>query len=270
LFNLVVDVITKMLYKVVASGLISGLYIDLYPGGVICLQYADDTILFVENKVEKATNLKGVLTCFEKVSGMKINYNKSELIPLALEADRINSFVEIFGCALVSFPIKYLGIPLHYDKLRREDIQHLIDKILKIIAGWRGKFLSYAARVALIKACLASIPVYLLSFFKFPKWALDLINSEMENCLGKEFEGHRKLHIANWHLVCMKKEYGGLGIPNLRNVNLYLLGSWIKRYISDEDKIWRKIVDKKYICKTAMLPIFLPATLRTYLVFGKG
>jgi hypothetical protein len=65
-------------------------------------------------------NLKWALTCFERVSGMKINYNKSELIPLALDADRIVFFVEIFGCALGNFPIKYLGIPLHYDKLRRE------------------------------------------------------------------------------------------------------------------------------------------------------
>jgi hypothetical protein len=67
-----------------------------------------------------------------------------------------------------SFPIKYLGVPLHHDKLKREDLQPIIDKILKRIARWRGKLLSYAARVPLVKACLASIPVYLLSsFFNF-------------------------------------------------------------------------------------------------------
>ena len=75
----------------------------------------------------------------------------------------------VFSCPLGNFPIKYLGIPLHYDILRREDVQPLVDKLLRKIAGWRGKLLSYAARLVLIKACLASIPVYLLSFIKFPK-----------------------------------------------------------------------------------------------------
>jgi hypothetical protein len=45
--------------------------------------------------------------------------------------------------------------------------------------------------------------------------------------------------LANWHLVCMKKEYGGLGIPSLKDLNLCLLGSWVKRFISDESKLWR-------------------------------
>jgi hypothetical protein len=42
------------------------------------------------------------------------------------------------------FPLKYLGIPLHFDNLTREDIQPLVDKIMKKIAGWRGRLLSLA------------------------------------------------------------------------------------------------------------------------------
>jgi hypothetical protein len=47
--------------------------------------------------------------------------------------EEIHEFADIFGCPVGAFPIKYLGIPLHYSKLRREDIQHLIDKIIKRI-----------------------------------------------------------------------------------------------------------------------------------------
>jgi hypothetical protein len=95
---------------------------------------------------------------------MRINYSKSELIPLGLEPEEIEALANILECTIGEFPIKYLGIPLHYDKLRRADLQPLIDKILKRIAGWRGKLLSYADRVLLIRTCLASIPVYLLFF----------------------------------------------------------------------------------------------------------
>ena len=46
LFNLVVDVLTRMLAKAAEKGLIKGLLADFVPNGVISLQYADDTILF--------------------------------------------------------------------------------------------------------------------------------------------------------------------------------------------------------------------------------
>lgn len=73
---------------------------------------------------------------------MRINYNKSELIPINMDPTETDPFTNIFGCTVGKFPIKYLGIPLNYEKLKREDIQPLVDKILKRIAGWRGKLLS--------------------------------------------------------------------------------------------------------------------------------
>jgi hypothetical protein len=50
--------------------------------GVVCLEYADDMLLFLENNTKVATNLKWVLTCFEQISGMRINYHESELIAI--------------------------------------------------------------------------------------------------------------------------------------------------------------------------------------------
>jgi hypothetical protein len=44
----------------------------------------------------------------------------------------------------------------------------------------------------------------------------------------------------------MKKEFGGLGIPDLRDLNLCLRVSWVKRFISDEGKLQRSIVGRKY------------------------
>lgn len=44
-------------------------------------------------------------------------------------------------------------------------------------------------------------------------------------------EGNHKIHLANWSSICMKTDFGGLGIANLQDLNLCLLGSWIKRYI---------------------------------------
>ena len=86
LFNLVVDALTRMLMKVANQGLIAGLCPEVCPGGIICLQYADDTILFLDKNTRHAANLKMVLNCFEQVARMRINYSKSELIPINLDA----------------------------------------------------------------------------------------------------------------------------------------------------------------------------------------
>jgi hypothetical protein len=198
LFNLVVNILSRMLQKAAGERLIKGLGEGLVEEGVTSLQYVDDTFLFVDKEEESARNLKWILTCFEMMYGMRINYNKSEIVPInPLDVEESKRFADIFGCPVGDFPIKYLGIPLHYHKLRREDLQLLIDKIIKWIAGWREKLLSHAGRLILIKTCIASIPTYLMPFFKFPRWVVDLINSHMTNCFWDDYEGHRKMHLAN-------------------------------------------------------------------------
>jgi hypothetical protein len=50
----------------------------LVDDGLPILQYADDTILFMEHDLKKAKNLKLILSAFEQLSGLKINFHKSE------------------------------------------------------------------------------------------------------------------------------------------------------------------------------------------------
>lgn len=104
LFNLVVDALTRMLIKAADHHLIEGLCPEVCPSGIICLQYADDTILFLDNNIEHARNLKMVLNCFDQVSGTRINYGKSELIPINIDRDVFDHFLEVLGCARGSFP----------------------------------------------------------------------------------------------------------------------------------------------------------------------
>jgi hypothetical protein len=61
------------------DGQVGGLVPHLVEGGVSILQYADDTILFMEHDLEKAVNMKLILCIFEHLSGLKINFHKSEI-----------------------------------------------------------------------------------------------------------------------------------------------------------------------------------------------
>jgi hypothetical protein len=135
------------------------------------------------------------------------------------------------------FPFKYLGVPLHYEKLKREDIQPIVDRTIHRIPGWKGRLLSYNGRLTLLKACLASIPIYLMSVIKFLKWAVKIINSHMSKFFWNDQEEKHMYHLSNWRSLCQKKEYRGLGIPDLRELNLCLLASWVQRFYNHEPKI---------------------------------
>ena len=56
-------------------------------------------------------------------------------------------FARLFCCNVGTLPFIYLGIPLHQPKLRKEDIQLIVDKVIKKIAGWKGKLLSYGREI---------------------------------------------------------------------------------------------------------------------------
>jgi hypothetical protein len=213
---------------------------------VVSLQYADDTLLFLEDDLEKANNLKCLLLFYEQMTGMRIFFDKSDLLTIGIDENRGKEYSKIFCCKMSEFPIKYLGVPLHFTNLRKEDLQRIIDKIIKRIAGWKGRLLSYAGRLTQLKACLASVPIYLMSIIKFPKWAITMINSQMSHFLWNNNEDCHKYHLANWQLVAQKKEMGAFGIPDMRSLNLSLLSSWIFRYGLQFESIWVKIVDHKY------------------------
>jgi hypothetical protein len=226
-----------MLIKAAAKNHITGLMHNMVNTGIISMQYADDTLLFLKNDVSSAINLKWLLSCFEQMSGMRINFHKCDLIAINVDDESAQNVSQTLSCGLGKFPLKYLGVPLHYKKLRKEDLQPVVDKILKKAGGWRGRLLNHAAKLELVRSVLASIPLYLLSVIKFPKWAITLINSHMAHCLWDNYEGHHKYHLANWGLISQKKEFGGLGIPDLAELNMCLLATWIKRYNLAEDKI---------------------------------
>ena len=79
LFNIVADMLAIMIERAKLDGQIEGVVPHLVDGGLSILQYADDTILFMEHDLDKAVNLKLILSAFEQLSGLKINFHKSEL-----------------------------------------------------------------------------------------------------------------------------------------------------------------------------------------------
>lgn len=67
LFNIIVDALAGILDHAKAAGHICGVAINIIPGGISHLQYADDTLIFIKNSEREIINLKFLLVCFEDV-----------------------------------------------------------------------------------------------------------------------------------------------------------------------------------------------------------
>ena len=121
LFDMVADALAMILERAQNAGHIQGLVPYLIPGGVSHLRYADDTIVMNQPDHLGIANLKFLLLCFEDMSGLNINFNKSEMVVSGVDQHKKVRIANLLNCKLSAFPIKYLGLPVSDRRLSLED-----------------------------------------------------------------------------------------------------------------------------------------------------
>lgn len=86
--------------------------------------------------------------------------------------------------------------------------------------------MSFGGRIILLNSVLNAIPIFYLSFLRMlVKVWRRLVRIQREFLWG-EVGGGRKINWVKWSKVCQPKEKGGLGIRDIRLVNLSLLAKW--------------------------------------------
>jgi hypothetical protein len=123
----------------------------------------------MKHDLDQAVNMKLILSIFEHLSGLKINFHKSEIFYFGKAKDHEHEYKQIFGCEAGSLPFKYLGILVHYRKLLNKEWKPCEDRFEKKLGSSLGKLLSYGDMLVLINSVLTSLPMFLLSFFEIPK-----------------------------------------------------------------------------------------------------
>jgi hypothetical protein len=154
LFNTFVDVFSRMLVKGYEDGLVKWLWYDIISGGIVSLQYADNTLSSYKMIIVHI-NFKWILTCFEQLSGMHIDYNRCDLVRITWRK--------------------------HYLSWKSFRVR----KGNSLSSTWVGKFKRevWEDKIILVQTVLSTIPIYMLSFFKFSKWPLKLIKTKLDNYL---------------------------------------------------------------------------------------
>jgi hypothetical protein len=150
------------------------------------------------------------------INGLQVNMQKSTIMFSSTEQQLANSLASYMGCTISTYPVNYLGISLSDKNLTKIDYLPLIHKIDVRLPGSLANSLSMAGKLILINVVLLSLPIYFMNAFILPKWVIQEIDAIRRNFLWRGSDINiKKIHLANWDLVCMPKSKGGLRITNL-------------------------------------------------------
>jgi hypothetical protein len=103
------------------AGQVEGVIPHLVQDGLSILQYVDDIVIFMGHDIEKARNMKLILSTFEQLSWLKINFYKNEIFCFGKAKDHEVFYSQLFGCGVGKFPFRYFGLPIHTRKLSNKD-----------------------------------------------------------------------------------------------------------------------------------------------------
>jgi hypothetical protein len=67
-------------------------------------------MIFLEADRKSIANVKFLLYCFENTSGLKINYQKSEVMGIGVSEEECAEVDALLNCKRGCMPMKYLGI----------------------------------------------------------------------------------------------------------------------------------------------------------------
>jgi hypothetical protein len=97
-------------------------------------------MILLESTDQGLVNLKFLLICFELLSGLKINYHKSEVIVLGVDQQEQARVANLLNCQQGCFPFRYLGFPISDKKLTIADLEPVVATVGKRVEPWQGRF----------------------------------------------------------------------------------------------------------------------------------
>jgi hypothetical protein len=210
------------------------------------LQYADDTVFVGEAKVENLWTMKAILRGFELASGLKVNFWKSCLVGVNVSNNFMEMASRFLNCRIGRTPFKYLGLPVGANPRRLATWYPMIEVLKNRLNSWGNRYLSLGGRIVLLNSVLSAIPIFYLSIMKMPVKVWKEVVKIQREFLWCGLETKRKISWVNWETVTKPKCDGGLGVRDVRRVNLSLLAKWRWRFLNADQSCWKVVLQSKY------------------------
>ena len=111
--------------------------------------FVDDTLVFCEPSLDQMIYLSWLLLWFEAMSRLRVNLDKSELIPMG-RVENVEELTHEFGCKFSTLPSSYLGLPLgarFKDVAVRDGVE---ERLRKRFFNLERQYISKGGRLTLI------------------------------------------------------------------------------------------------------------------------
>ena len=199
---------------------------------------ADDTTLIL-NDIGSISNAIKTFNKFEKCSGLKLNMNKTEIIPIGILRNKnILLPIDLKEIRIKHGPFKALGVWYSINNKETQDLNfnerlHTIKTLLNI---WKSRKLSYKGRITIIRTLILPQVQFLFSMIE----VTDKILAFLEKIFF-EFLWENKPSKIKRNTIIAPVEHGGLGMIDVYAVHTTAKCSWIRRLYDNTNAKWKII-----------------------------
>uniref|UniRef100_A0A670HTQ3 Reverse transcriptase domain-containing protein n=2 Tax=Podarcis TaxID=42163 RepID=A0A670HTQ3_PODMU len=233
--------------------------------------FADDLMVTTPDPISTATSLIRELNAFAMVSGLQVNFTKSEAMCFNTPPHTQKELTKVTKIKLCHTKFRYLGVQItrNLNKLYLHNYKPLWRQINKDLKRWNNMNLTLSDKIAMIK--MTTLPKLTYLFQTLPIWIPSTQLHSWQRKLHSFIFSHKKPRISPKYLHLPTSE-GGWGIPN---IEAYYTANQIRHIIpyilEDETKQWvhleRDTIENTCTTTYPLLPDKLrkiPTTLNRY------
>lgn len=135
------------------------------------------------------------------MTGLKINYHKSEVIVFVVDEDIQDRITNALNCKVGSLPMNYLGLPITDRELGIKRFDYLGAKLRKKLQPWKGKHMSYGGRLILSNTSLSSLPIYTMAMFLLKAGSHQKMDTIRAQFFWRVASDKFKYHMLKWENI---------------------------------------------------------------------
>lgn len=195
-------------------------------------QLADDTSCFFKDE-DSAKVAFDIFKDFEKCSGLKVNFSKTEAAWIGK-----NKFNRD-GSLPIKWTCTFKTLGLHFDvenEYSNVNLDVCIEKMKGVIKTWKARNLTLIGKIVILKSLAISKLIYVISSSSVP----DLYITKIQQIIDS-FIWNDGTHKIKREVLQKPIKDGGLKAPNFDLQLLSLRIMWIKRFLSEKDANWKGV-----------------------------
>ena len=231
LFLLVVE---KLADKIRSDPNINGIEIN---NEIFKLAMMADDITLINKDQESIINAINIFKDFEKCSGLKLNLNKTEIIPIGNQKSKdIVLPIQLRKITVKHGPFKALGVWFSLDAQETQslNVTDRLKAIVTLINIWKGRKLSLKGKITILRTLILPQIQFLFSMITIP----ELILKQLDKIFFDYLWDNKPAKIKRSTIIA-PIELGGLAMIDVYAIHSVSKCSWIRRLFDKTDSKWK-------------------------------